>query len=146
MSLPSGAPPTYADTLSSAVTSNKTKMEDQRRQATQTRNARPATDERTAAPKPQRNSTSGTLPRKRPLAVRRIPKKTQRREKANVPFLSKLAITLSIFEDRSNNQRRDYRRDGRNNYRRQGRNYSHSKKKKATRKRNNSAPVTQPPF
>ena len=94
MSLPSGAPPTYADTLSSAVTSNKTK-EDQRRQATQTRTARPATDERTAAPKTQRNSTSGgTLPRKRTLADRRIPKKTLRWDKTNVPFLSKLAITF----------------------------------------------------
>ena len=145
MSLPSGAPPTYADTLSSAVTSNKTK-EDQRRQATQTRTARPATDERTAAPKTQRNSTSGTLPRKRTLADRRIPKKTLRWDKTNVPFLSKLAITFSLSEDRSNNQRQNYRRDTRNNYRRQGRNYSNSKGKKGTRKRNNSAPVTQPPF
>ena len=144
-SLPSSNQPTYADTLSSAVISNKTKREDQRSQVDQTRHARPTTDARTAAPTPQSNSTPG-LPQKRHLAVQRIPKKTQRRERANVPFLSKLVITLSIFEERSNHQRRDQRRDGRNNYRRQTRNYSHSKKKKATRKRNNSAPVTQPPF
>ena len=85
-SLPSSNQPTYADTLSSAVTSNKTKMEDQRSQVDQTRHARPTTDARTAAPTPQSNSTPG-LPQKRHLAVQRIPKKTQRRERANVPFL-----------------------------------------------------------
>ena len=79
---PPGAKPTYAATLSS---SNKTKPEEQRRQATQTRHARQATNERVAASQSQSHSTT-ELPRKRASVVQRIPKKTQRRETTNVPF------------------------------------------------------------
>ena len=81
-SQPSGAQPTYAATLSS---SNKTKSEEQRRQATQTQPAHQATNERVTASQSQ-NSSSSKLPRKRSSAVQRIPKKNQRRENPNVHF------------------------------------------------------------
>lgn len=85
---PSGIPSSYAETVNSSVSSNN-KTEDNRRQAVQTRTAHSATNDRSGAPKQQRSTTGVTtgLPIKRPMVIKRIPKKTKTREDANVTFL-----------------------------------------------------------